>query len=350
MTDVILSFDSEDYLTPEAAAAEAWWAEALSERGIRGSWQLVGEFVRSLERGGRDDVIARIARHEIGFHTDFHSLPPTHPEALEGLDLAAGIAHVLRTEAPGLATLARVFGRWPVSYCSPGDSWTPATLLAMARMGLKVFCNDKLPGTTNRPHWYGGMLVARYDLDFQDFYEDAVHQPGAFERALDALVAAAPEDGLVVLYTHPTRLVTAAFWDEVFAGGRRRDPADCPPAPLRPAAEVERIRGRCSAMLDHLAGRSDLRFIDFATCYRERAGERRDLDALLAEHDLAPGDEGALPLRTSGAKAWLPSAAFDAMTYDWLPYPADFTGRALIDQARSLAWTAAPAHRIGAPV
>lgn len=341
MTDIIISFDSEDYLTPEAADAEAWWADQLTARGIRGSWQVVGEFIRSLDRRGRHDVIERIGRHEIGYHTDCHSLPPTHPEALEGLDLSAGIAHILRTEAAGLATVAETFGRWPLTYCSPGDSWTPATLLAMARMGLGVFCNDKLYRKGRHPHWYCGLLVATYDFDFQDFYED--YEPAAFERAFDELVAATPDDGVVILYTHPTRLVTAAFWDEVFAGGRRLAIADCPAAPLRPRAEIQRIQDRCSRWLDWLAGRGDLRFIDFATLYRERAASRRTIDHLRAEHDLPPGREGDLPLQHSDGDAFMPSSDFDHMHYDWLPYPEGFEGRSLIEQARSLAWTAAPA-------
>lgn len=37
-----------------------------------------------------------------------------------------------------------------------------------------------------------------------------------------------------------------------------------------------------------------------------------------------------------------PEAA-DAMRYDRVPYPVDFTGRHLIAQAAGLAWTSAPA-------
>lgn len=345
MTDLIISFDSEDYLTPQAAEAELWWAQALSRRGLRGSFQLVGELVRALQRWDRQDVLDAIANHEIGFHTDRHSQPPTHPEAVQDLSLRDGIAHVLRREAPGLASIAEAFGRWPVSYCSPGDSWTPATLLAMARMGLQVFCNDKLAGFPRTPHWYCGLLVSNYDLDFQDFYEDSRFMPGAFEQRIDELVAATPADGVIVLYTHPTRLVTADFWDQAFAKGRRRAIADCPPAPLRPADEVERYQRRCSGWLDWLTARRDLRNIDFATLHRERSGQRRDLAALLAEHGLPPGAEGDLPLRLSGTEAFMPSAAFDAMRYDWLPYPPGFTGAPLIEQARRLAWTAAAAPR-----
>lgn len=345
MTDLIISFDSEDYLTPASADAELWWAQALSARRLRGSFQLVGELVRALRRWQRQDVIDAIAKHEIGFHTDRHSQPPTHPEAVQDLSLRDGIAHVLGREAPGLASIAETFGRWPVSYCSPGDSWTPATLLAMARMGLSLYCNGKVTGIPRAPHWYCGLLVSSYNLDFQSYYEDSRFVPGAFERRIEELVATTPADGVIVLFTHPTRLVTADFWDQAFAKGRRRAIADCPPAPLRPADEVERYQRRCASWLDGLAAHRDLRCIDFATLHRERAVQRRDLAALMAEHSLPLGAEGDLPLQLSGNGAFMPSSAFDGMRYDWLPYPPGFAGTPLIEQARRLSWTAGPARR-----
>lgn len=343
MTDVIISFDSEDYLTPEAAEAELWWARNLSQRSIRGCFQLVGEMVRSLQRNGRHDVIDAISRHEINCHTDFHSLPPTHPEALEHLSLSDGIAYVLKTEAPCLATLATTFGRWPCSYCSPGDSWTPATLLAMARMGLGVFCNSRLSHSPNSPYWYCGLLVSSYSLDFQDYYDN--FQAGEFQERFEQLVKSTPEDGVIVLYTHPTRLVTSAFWDQVFKDGARPPRDHWVGAPLRSDAEIHTIKQHCTRFLDYLSARADLRFIDFATLYAERAGTRRDLQVLLTEADLKPGEEGELPMRHSDETAFMPSTTFDDMTYGWLPYHRDFQGASLIDQARRLAWTAAPASR-----
>jgi len=61
--DIILSFDSEDYLTPEAADGEKWWAEELTRRGLRGSFQLVAEMVRALARWDRQDVVEAIRPH-----------------------------------------------------------------------------------------------------------------------------------------------------------------------------------------------------------------------------------------------------------------------------------------------
>lgn len=344
MTDVVLSFDCEDYRTPQAADAELWWARNLSERGMRGSLQVVGELVRSLAASGRTDVLAAMEAHEIGFHTDLHSQWPSHPEAVADLSLADGIARILATEADGMATLAKAFRRWPVSYCSPGDSWTPASVLAMARMGVKVFCNFQLEGFSRTPYWYCGMLATHYDFDFMGFYQDDHFAPGRFERAFDDLAARTPDDGVVIIYTHPCRLVTSAFWDAPVKGRTDVRMANCPPAPLRSPAEVGRIQDRCRGWLDWLAGRGDVRVIDFATLYRERAASARDLDALRRESGLPPGAEGDLALRIDGPDAFMPSAAFDQLTYDWL-YSAGFTGRSLIEQARRLAWTAAPARK-----
>ncbi len=342
MTDVIISFDSEDYLTPEAADAEKWWAEELHKRGLRGCFQLVGEMIRSLQAAGRQDVIDAIAKHEIDCHTDFHSKPPTHPEAVQDMSLSKGIEYVLKTEAPCLSTLATTFGQWPTSYCSPGDSWTPATLLAMCRMGLRVFCNDKLHGFQRTPYWYCGLLVTSYDLDFQYCYEN--HEDGAFEAKFQKLVDETPDDGVIVLFTHPTRLVTTQFWDQVFKDGARTPRDQWHGAPLRTDKEIAQIKSHCQGYLDYLVSRDDLRFIDFATLYNERASKRRDLYQLLIEQGLKPGEEGQLDLRESSAEEYMPSQTFDGMDYSWLPYPPEFTGDKLIDQARKLAWTAAPAE------
>jgi hypothetical protein len=110
---------------------------------------------------------------------------------------------------------------------------------------------------------------------------------------------------------------------------------------------VTAYQDRCRGWLDWLVRRQDLRFIDFATLYRDRAAKRRDLAALRTECGLEPGAEGELPLYRSGPEEYMPSSAFDKMTYQWLPYPPDFTGEKLIEQASLLAWTAAPAHKKG---
>src|SRR5499425_859782 len=75
--NVILWFDTEDYLLPADDDATKRLCELLTQRSIRATFKLVGEKARVLERRGRKDVIEALRRHDIGYHSDFHSVHPT---------------------------------------------------------------------------------------------------------------------------------------------------------------------------------------------------------------------------------------------------------------------------------
>src|SRR5215471_8087262 len=75
--DVILWFDTEDYLSPADDEACKRLASMLTERQIRATFKVVGEKARVLEHRGRKDVIEALRKHDIGFHANFHSVHPT---------------------------------------------------------------------------------------------------------------------------------------------------------------------------------------------------------------------------------------------------------------------------------
>src|SRR5262245_44210818 len=66
IVNVILWFDTEDYLLPADDDATKRLCEMLTERGIRATFKLVGEKARVLERRGRTDVITALRKHDIG--------------------------------------------------------------------------------------------------------------------------------------------------------------------------------------------------------------------------------------------------------------------------------------------
>src|SRR5689334_8398809 len=90
--DVILWFDTEDYLLPADDDACKRLAQMLTERGIHATFKVVGEKARVLERRGRRDVIAALKKHTIAYHSDFHSVHPTPTEYLADCGLLDGIA------------------------------------------------------------------------------------------------------------------------------------------------------------------------------------------------------------------------------------------------------------------
>src|SRR5258708_34143805 len=74
--DVIVWFDTEDYLSPADDDACKRLAEMLSQRHIRATFKVVGEKARVLERRGRREVIEALQKHDIGVPPNFHSVHP----------------------------------------------------------------------------------------------------------------------------------------------------------------------------------------------------------------------------------------------------------------------------------
>lgn len=340
MLDVIVSFDTEDYVTPAAWDAQLWWATRLRERGIRGSFQCVAELIRTLKREGRDDVIDALARHEIGYHTDRHSMPPTLVPGTAGLSLEDGIAWVLRTEARGFAELVETFGRVPVSFCAPGDVWSPAAIMAMAMLGVKVWASPTMFPPPAGLGWALGLLGYTYDVSM-DFYASDTREVDRLKRAFDT---AADESvrkhaqPTVCIWAHPTTLVTTAFWDVPLSRGKVVAREALPPAPLRDRSDVAAIKGAIEGFLDWLVAREDVRFIDQAALYARcvAAEPPRDLPALLRAKGLKPGEEHRLA--DPGGSGSADELGIGEHSR-WPMLPTDLDWSNLKAQAATLAWT-----------
>ena len=164
--DVILWFDTEDYLLPASDDAAKRVAELLSERGVRATFKVVGEKARVLEKRGRGDVIEALKKHDIGFHSNFHSVHPTPTEYLAETGLMDGVGEFVRREGPGAADVRRVFGVESLScYGQPGSSWASQAIVALPPIGVTaaggVPCyvdSGNHIGLRGRPFWYAGAL------------------------------------------------------------------------------------------------------------------------------------------------------------------------------------------------
>src|SRR2546421_7927572 len=132
---VILWFDTEDYILPASDDAALWVADFLTKQGIRATFKVVGEKARTLEKRKRTDVIAALKKHEIGYHSNYHSVHPTPAQSLPTLGWDEGVAEFDRRERPGFEDVKRVFGTAPVCYGQPGSSWGPQSFGAMRNWG-----------------------------------------------------------------------------------------------------------------------------------------------------------------------------------------------------------------------
>jgi len=287
---VVLWFDTEDYIEPAADDAALRLATDLDRLGVRATFKVVAEKARVLESRGRTDVIRALAHHDIGYHSNFHSIQPTPALYLRGMGWLDGAAEFERRERSGVEDIRRIFGVTPSCYGQPGSSWGPQTYRALLRMGIPVYLDEgEQVGLGEQTFWLGGMLhvfnMGRYQLRAPLEGED--HLPGAFEKFDHAAEELASGNGGVIsIYYHPTEFVTTAFWDLNFAKGANPERSDWKKPPRRTPSDSERCYRILTRYVEHAKARPGVRFAtarELPLLYESALGHGGDR-TLIARH------------------------------------------------------------------
>jgi hypothetical protein len=270
--NVILWFDTEDYLLPADDDATKRLAEMLTQRGIRATFKLVGEKARVLEQRRRGDVIAALKKHDIGYHANFHSVHPAPSEYLADAGLLDGMAEFARREGGGAADVRRILGVKTLScYGQPGSSWGSQTIAALkdigvAPRGVPCYVDEGTHiGLDEKLFWYAGALVV-YHMG-QNYTRMDLHDPAAVAPAQRKVSAIADRlrgggGGLISIYYHPCEWVHKEFWDGVnFRRGANPPREQWKPPPQRPAEETEAAFERFGEYIDHIRSIPGVRFV-----------------------------------------------------------------------------------------
>jgi hypothetical protein len=283
--DVILWFDTEDYLLPADDDASKRLAQMLTERKIRATFKLVGEKARVLEKRGRRDVIAGLKKHDIGYHANFHSVHPAPSEYLADCGWLDGVAEFARREGGGAADVRRIFSvKTLACYGQPGSSWAAQAIGALPAIGVAphgVPCyvdEGTHVGLNEQPFWYAGALVV-YHMG-QNYTRMELHDPSAVEPAKKKVSAIVERlrsggGGLVSIFYHPCEWVHREFWDGVnFRRGANPPREEWKPPPQRTAEETEGAFQRFGEYVDHIRSIPGIRFVtasDLPTLYPDVA-------------------------------------------------------------------------------
>ncbi len=270
--DIILWFDTEDYLSPSDDDAAKRLADLLTARHIRATFKLVGEKARVLEQRKRTDVIESLNRHDIGYHANFHSVHPTVAEYEQNASLLDGMAEFVRREGSGAADVRRIFGRKTLAcYGQPGSSWAAQAIAALPACGILA---DGVPcyvdggdhvGFGGQPFWFAGALVVykmrpnetRMNLFAEGGLEEGRKQVGAI---IDRLRFTG--GGLVSIYYHPCEWVTSQFWDGAnFTRGANPPREQWKLPAQRPREETDRAFARFEAYIDFIRAQPGVQFV-----------------------------------------------------------------------------------------
>ena len=278
---VTLLMDVEDLIAPEADDIARTCADILAEEGVRITMCIVGEKARLLARRGRADVIAALRQHDLGVHTDFHSVHPTIAEYLGDKGWEDGVAEALTRERPGIEAIRDVFGVEPSCWGGPGNTWGPQIGAAIRQLGVPAFVYAHTRVPQGGVHRFTDILAYPGGRALSDgrYHDDAL---AAEDRArLCRELQTDREAGVFwqeVFIGHPTRILHESFWDAAnFADGANPPRDTWQPAPRKPQADLDRALKNFRESVRTLKA---LPGIELRTI--------REMNALLAEAPSAP--------------------------------------------------------------
>jgi hypothetical protein len=317
---VILWFDTEDYILPASDDAAMKLADWLTHEGVRATFKVVGEKARTLERRGRADVIAALKKHEIGYHSNWHSTQPSPAMYCANLGWDEGAAEFDRRERPGFDDVTRVFSQKPTCYGQPGSSWCPQSFAALQKWGVPVYLDGgRHVGLNGKPHYYGGLLTL-YQLEHM-FRVDLKGGRDALQVGLDRFAAArksllAEGGGVVSIIYHPCEFVHKEFWDGVNFRSGANSPRDEWKLPAMKSAEESRESYRRFEEFIHFMKRfDDVTFItasDAARLFRDTACGKSFSPAEVKDIAAAVGSE--ITFQKRGDFTLAPSEVFILLT------------------------------------
>lgn len=278
---ILFWFDVEDFINIESEEALLAILNLLDKRGIKGIFKLVGEKIRKLEEHQRTDIIERLKRHEIGYHTNFHSIHPVITEYLEPLGFRAGAEEFERREGSGFTDLQRIIDETVECYGQPGQAWAPQQYPVLHKWNIRAYMDVHDQVTfSGKPFWYGGLLnftslVGQMGLPLKD---------GALEKAkqkFDQLCDEQKEDdiGLISIVYHPTEFVFSKFWDGVnFANGHNPPASDWVKPPFRPKGDMQRYLEMVEEFVDYTLTKENVNYVGTAELVQLEKSVNRTLN------------------------------------------------------------------------
>jgi peptidoglycan/xylan/chitin deacetylase (PgdA/CDA1 family) len=280
-TYLVVTFDVEDYITPEAEHIDdipKWLGETMTEEGVTGTFFVIGEKARSLEKRGRGDVIAAMAKHDIGSHTNFGSIHPTVTEELENAGWDDGMRRMREQESAGIAELERIFGTPVTILARHGGSYGPQLVAALGSMKAGYQGSPaSLPG--HDVIWFCNAL--NFSAQYAGF-DDSYYRDDLFEPVFEKLKAELPEqarkaDVLALFAGHPTKIRAEEFWDLNFYDGKNTEPGAWRAPRLRPQETMVTAQKNFRRMMRWLKGRDDIEITNYRALMDVYSGQKEAL-------------------------------------------------------------------------
>lgn len=210
MTEIIFSFDTEDFTSSRAADGILYEANLFREEGVKGCFCVVGLLAKHLKEWGRTDVIEALSHHEIGTHTYGHTLHPMINEYTDLADFELAKAELIRQESLGVEYIKDALGVDRVwAACPPGNQKSYVAMYGYHDMGIPIYADTFCDTAEGTGAYYCNIFHAYYAFGIEWFLRDATEDD--IKKVLDDLA----KRERAVIYTHPNMIIKDNFWDAV---------------------------------------------------------------------------------------------------------------------------------------
>ena len=208
MTDIIFSFDTEDFTSNRAADGILYEANLFKEEGVKGCFCVVGLLAKQLQKWGRTDVIEALSHHEIGTHTYGHTLHPMINEYTDIDDFYAAQEELIRQETLGVEYIKEALGVDRVwAACPPGNQKSYVAMYGYHKMGIPIYADTFCDTAYGTGAYYCNIFHAYYEFGIEWFLRDATDEQ--IKAKLDDLA----KRERAIIYTHPNMIIKDNFWD-----------------------------------------------------------------------------------------------------------------------------------------
>ncbi len=320
---IIISFATEEFVTPEHDDVILRLASILRRRGIAGSFHLTGDYARKLRERRRVDVINALRDHEIGYHGNTHGAMPFLAGICEERAWDDAVAALMATEARGIMDLADIFDRKPAYYVLEFVK-VPQLIYAIKGLGIDLLGFSGVPSSENAPFsWYCGSLC--FSAPYMDL--EKPWAPGrlqAFQEVFEPLYAQAAAGacgGVVKLFNHPYKFLynnSIETWTSANQLYRRCDihaPWQIPLAGMYDRGITEKLFADFEQFLDYALAKPAVEFLrtsDMMEQYRRRPPRFVGLQDVAALASAAAGD---LTYHPAGGVYYSPAEIFGLLAY-----------------------------------
>lgn len=273
MTDLIFSFDTEDFTCNRAADGILEVAEMLRAEGIRGCFNLVGLLAKQLVAWGRTDVLEALKYHEVEFHSYGHSLHPCLNEYTNIENFDAAYQEVIRQETAGIAAVRAATGADKLyAACPPGNNENYVAMYAYTDLGIPCYVGALVDTPRGEGAFFCNALYLYYYNCFEEIVPKGLMNDPAFYDQL-------AEREHVIIYNHPNRLLYHNFWDAVnYYDGKNHYPfGEWKEADRMTEEEREAFRAGIRTLIRTLKQDGRFRFRTYSEIAAERCGQPRFL-------------------------------------------------------------------------